>query len=395
MARTLFYIAFSLLFNTVYAQRPSKFKEPAFITSFPFKQLSGGVMMIQGRFNNIPDTLNFLLDTGSGSISLDSTTCEEFKIKHSPSGKTINGIAGVKEVDYTQNNTLALPGLKVNNLDFYINDYDILSSVYGEKVDGIIGYSFFSRYIVKFNFDSLVVEIFEPGEITYPPGGYLLHPLFTALPIEPLRVKDERTVTDNFYLDTGAGLCFLLSKSFVDESAFLMKKRKPVPIQAEGLGGRKRMMITVIKEVKLGPYIFRRVPTHILDDEFNATSYPYLGGLLGNDILRRFNVILNYQRKEIHLLPNSHFKDVFDYSYTGMSIYYEDGKILIDDIIIGSPAQKAGFKKDDVIISVNNNFSNNITQYKNLLQTAGDKIKIVLLRDNAPIIITFKVEKIF
>ena len=98
------------------------------------------------------------------------------------------------------------------------------------------------------------------------------------------------------------------------------------------------MLLTIMKEVKIGPYRFRKVPTNILDDEFNATSYPFLGGLIGSDILRRFNMTINYPKREIHLLPNSHFRDEFDYSYTGMNMFYVDGKIMADDVIEGSPA---------------------------------------------------------
>jgi hypothetical protein len=361
----------------------------------PFRQLSGGVILVQAKFDNIQEPLNFILDTGSGAISLDSETTAEFKIPHVPSGRTINGIAGITEVDYAQHKKLILPGLTVDSLDFYINNYDILSSVYGEKIDGIIGYSFLSRYIVKINFDSLMLEIYTPGAIQYPQRGYLLHPLFTALPIQSLTIKDARTVTANFYMDTGAGLCFLLSKAFEQDSSVLKRRRKPVEIQVQGLGGKKEMMLTVIKEVQIGPYKFRRVPTNILDDEFNATSYPFLGGLIGNDILRRFNMILNYSKKQIHLLPNSHFKDDFDYSYTGINMIYLDGKIISDEVINKSPAYKAGLKQGDVIIAVNTNFSNDIGIYKNLMQAVGQKITLLVSRNNIPLIINFRVGRIF
>ena len=36
-----------------------------------------------------------------------------------------------------------MPGITVENLDFHINDYDILTSAYGMRIDGIIGYSFY------------------------------------------------------------------------------------------------------------------------------------------------------------------------------------------------------------------------------------------------------------
>ena len=66
------------------------------LTSIRFKQLSGGVIMFNARFGNFPDTLNFILDTGSGGISLDSTTVDYFRITPTPSNLTILGIAGIR-----------------------------------------------------------------------------------------------------------------------------------------------------------------------------------------------------------------------------------------------------------------------------------------------------------
>ena len=263
MIRGCFLTMLMFLAYFSYGQDVSSDKPAKFLAKFPFRQLSGGVILIQAKFDTIQIPFNFILDTGSGAISLDSETTAEFHIPHVPSGKTINGIAGITEVDYSRNNYLTFPGLKVDSLDFYINNYDILSSVYGEKIDGIIGYSFLSRYVVKVNFDSLNVEVYTPGKVDYPRNGYLLHPLFTALPIQPLSIKDSRTVDANFYMDTGAGLCFLMSKQFEADSLVLKKRRKPVAIQVQGLGGRKEMMLTIIKEVQLGPYKFRKVPTNI------------------------------------------------------------------------------------------------------------------------------------
>ena len=370
-------------------------KPAKFITKFPFKQLSGGVILLQARFDTIAQPLNFILDTGSGAISLDSSTTAEFNIPHVPSGRSVTSIAGSRQVDYAQNKSLVFPGLTVDSLDFFINDYDILSSVYGEKIDGIIGYSFFSRYIVKINFDSLLIEVYSPGSISYPSSGFLLHPLFTALPIQPLTIKDARTIHANFYIDTGAGLCFLMSKQFEEDSSVLKKRRRPVSIQVQGLGGKKLMSLTIIKGVQIGPYKFRKVPANILDDTYNATSYPFLGGLIGNDLLRRFNLIFNYPKREIHLLPNTHYRDEFDYSYTGVNMFYEDGKIVSDEVIARSPAAKAGLKKDDIILAVNTNFSNDISTYKNLMQVVGEKVTLLVLRNNVPLVIAFRVGRIF
>ncbi|HEY6955250.1 MAG TPA: PDZ domain-containing protein, partial [Flavisolibacter sp.] len=147
-------------------------------------------------------------------------------------------------------------------------------------------------------------------------------------------------------------------------------------------------------EVKLGPYKFRNVPVYVFNDSFNITSYPFLAGLVGNDILRRFNVILNYDRRDIYLTPNSHFNEQFDYSYTGIELYYVDGKVIIGDVAKDSPAEKAGLKEDDIVFAVNKNFSQNLQQYKAAIQNTGDRLQIIIQRDGNIIQYELKVKSI-
>jgi C-terminal processing protease CtpA/Prc len=110
--------------------------------------------------------------------------------------------------------------------------------------------------------------------------------------------------------------------------------------------------------------------------------------------LRRFNLIINYPEKEIHLSPNGHFRDPFDYSYTGMTMYNIDGVIIADDIIKGSPADRCGLKNGDVIVAINNNFSADVEVYKDLLQKTGTKIQILVMREHTPVIIFLRVGRI-
>ena len=361
------------------------------ISSFPFKLLTGGVILLKAKVNNYPDSLNFVLDTGSGGISLDSNTVAEFKIPVVESGKTIKGIGGIRKVSFLYNAVLKLPGLEVDRLNFHVNDYSLLTSVYGIKIDGIIGYSFFSKFIVNINYDSLLIKVFSIGEYKYPSGGHILNPMFTALPIQTMRFTDKKKFYNRFYLDTGAGLNFLLSEQYAVDSNVLKKRRKqPLLTQAEGVGGRTNMRITIVDEVKLGPYRFRKVPTYLFKDENNITNYPYLGGLIGNDLLRRFNATFNYVKQEVYIIPNSHYRDDFDYAYHGLSLYYIDNQIVVDDVIPGSPADKAGFIKDDVILALNNDISNNIQMYKIMMQEIGVKMNFVILRNGKALQLSMK-----
>ncbi|OYZ48504.1 MAG: signal protein PDZ, partial [Bacteroidetes bacterium 24-39-8] len=135
---------FQLQAQEEFVQEPAKH-----LTKFRFSQLSGGIILINAKLDNYPDSLNFVLDTGSGGISLDSATAAELKIPLTKTERTIRGIAGMRTVDFAYDHTLKLPGLDVPHLDFHINDYELLTSVYGVRIDGVVGFSFFRRYIVK------------------------------------------------------------------------------------------------------------------------------------------------------------------------------------------------------------------------------------------------------
>jgi len=390
----LYFIIITAFCNSLTAQE--EFIEPPskLLTHLHFVQLTGGVILLQGQLVGYPDTLNFILDTGSGGISLDSSTAEYLKLKPIPSDRTIRGIAGIRLVSFVNTQKLKLGTLTIDSLDFHINNYDILTAVYGERIDGIIGYSVLKRFIFKIDYDSSRVEIYSKGTLKYPRGGYLFKPLIATLPIQSARIKDNKTLQTRFLYDIGAGLCMMLSKDFVEDSMILHKKRKLFYKEAEGLGGKIDMQMTVIKEVKLGPYRFRNVPIYIFKDEYNVTSYPFLGGLIGNDILRRFNCILNYDKRDFYLTPNSHFLEPFDYSYSGIELYFINGEIIVGDVAKGSPAEASGLKEGDVVVAVNKVFNQNLTQLKSALQNTNDKIKIIVKRNSELKVFEFKVRSI-
>lgn len=388
---------FVLLTCITQLQAQEEFVSPQakLITKIPFIQLTGGIIIVRACIDTLKkDSLNFVLDTGSGGISLDSTTVEDCGFKTALTDKTIRGIAGMKKVGFTYGHYLNFPGLTTDTFSFHINDYDLLTSVYGIKIDGIIGFSFLRRYILKIDYDKQIIDILSPGTFKYPRGGYLMKPSFSTLPLPVFEIEDASSFVNRFIFDTGAGLCFLLSKDFVEDSLLLKRKKKVYTTQAEGLGGKKTMEITVVKSASVGPFKFRKVPVYIFQDDYNVTAYPQMAGIIGNDILRRFNVILNYPDQAIFLRPNGKFADPFDYSYTGLGIYLVGDEVTIIDIVKGSPGDVAGFKTGDIIKAIDNNFTKNIQLFKAAMQIAGAKLKVLIFRDGTPQILTLDVKNI-
>ena len=54
------------------------------LTKFSFTQLSGGIIILRATIDDNKDSLNFVLDTGSGGISLDSETVAVFGCSAGP-----------------------------------------------------------------------------------------------------------------------------------------------------------------------------------------------------------------------------------------------------------------------------------------------------------------------
>ncbi len=84
---------FQFYFGKAYAQEQFIPSASKLISTVPFTTFTGGVVVIKCQLNDDPDSLNFIVDTGSGGISLDSSTCVRLKLQPIPSDKTIKGIA--------------------------------------------------------------------------------------------------------------------------------------------------------------------------------------------------------------------------------------------------------------------------------------------------------------
>ena len=379
-----------LIINRADAQQAAHRPIARLISRFSFKQLYGGGILLKASLGNYPDSLNFILDTGSSGISLDSGTASALNIAVTPSDITVKGIAGRSKVGFIYSQQLKFPGLTIDSLDFHVTDYEILTSFYGVKINGIIGYSILKNYVVELDYDSSIISFSTRGAMNYPKGGYLMKPYINFQPFQRASLKDTRKIQSNFILDIGANICLMLSSGFDNDSMPIKTSRKRFVKEAEGVGGKIVIQATVITEFKLGPYKFRNVPVCIFEDADNVTAYPYCAGIIGNDLLRRFNMILNYGSKEIFLKPNSHFNDLFDYAFVGIDLYYVRGANLIGDIAAGSPAENAGLKEGDIVLGVNNTLSQSLSDLKDALMKSTGKIKIIIIREGILMEFQFK-----
>lgn len=116
-------------------------------------------------------------------------------------------------------------------------------------------------------------------------------------------------------------------------------------------------------------YFFRAYSMEIRNWEFNNVIMGFISetnfiafsstdhiGLLGNGILERFDVVIDFINYYLYLKPNPNFHNNFNSSGRGFG--YVDRSVtmnawIVTGLIKGSNAEIAGLKIDDKIISVN------------------------------------------
>ncbi len=365
------------------------------LTQSSFRMLSGGVVLLAVQLEGIPDTLHFILDSGSGSVSLDADRCKAFGWQTAVSDSVVQGIGGTGNQYLAESKSIRLNGFTFPPMLFRVQDYSNLSAVYGERIDGVLGYPWFRSFAVLLDFDGCNLQVYRSEHIVYPDGGTLFPIQPNPLPRGLFRVRDKTKRRIPLYWDSGAGLALLIEEQLVNDSTLLMGSRKKRFTQIEGMGGKRQMQLTIIRSLQIGPWTFDRVPTYLFRDADNVIGYPKTGGLIGNELMRRFYVIFNYPAGELWLKPNRHFADPFEYGYSGFSIYLIDDRILVDDVIPGSPADKAGMKNGDEVIGVDGDFSGDLQQYKNLFQDPDRDMKVMLRRAAGVLQVLLHTERIY
>lgn len=375
MRKFVLIVFISIFSVSVRAQEDSKL-----LAQFPFEKFLSGIVIIKAQLAPYKDSLNFILDTGSGGISLDSTTCARLGIESKLTNTVASGVGGKRKVRFTYGRTLALGGYQVDSLDFHLNDYSLLTAIYDVEIDGIIGYSFLKRYIVTIDYDEMTVKVYSKGKFDYPSKGFLFKNPITAIPSENVSISDARKIDGDFYFDSGAAMELLFSKQFVADSNVFLPRRRPLVASVEGVMGREDMSVGVVKHFSIGPYKFKHVPVFVYADSNNILGYPRRLGLVGSGILSRFNLILNFPENEIYIKPNKSYSAPFDYSYSGLNIWGNNGKVEVYDVIPNSPAEKAGFIIGDEIIGINNIFSSNLQAYRKMLKSERTILNVIIKR---------------
>jgi hypothetical protein len=244
--------------------------------TIPFELGDNNKIFIQASLNHSPD-LKFQFDFGSDGLSIKSST---------------NG-----KVKLNQANNLRIGKLRWDSLKFEVYDRNMT-----RREEGLLGNSLFLDKVVELNYDKRVMVIRDSlPDIS----GYIKQPLvlWGPLPMIQAGVSGEKFW---FIYDSGdSGQAYISAD--MAERYHLYDQLNPIITFGHRKVGR-------IEDLTIGGQHFRNLSIVMATP---GTEQEY--SVLGNGVLKRFNVIMDNRNGFIYLKTNGLFHEPFE--NTELQIY--------------------------------------------------------------------------
>ena len=388
-------LAFGLAAYPIGAQ--SGFSLPGVIrhAEIPFEYINNFIIL-NIDFNG-PLPLKFIFDTGAEHTILSKREISdllhvrydrEFRVK----GSDLRG----ELVAYLARNIK----LKISDKDIIAANEDILvlkedyfrfEEYAGVAVHGILAGRVFSRYLIKINYQRRVISLYERGSYKMAQEG------FEPLPIEIYRnkiylntqaqLRADTTSPLKLLLDTGAGLSLML---FTNTHPLIQPSADAIPTNiGMGLGGYLEGYVGRTAGLELGVFAQNNILTYFqaVDTTQHINYLNGRNGLIGNTILNRFILVIDYQGEKLWLKPTKLYLKEFVYDRSGLSII-ASGQSLnyfsVLNVLPGSPADEAGIHAGDRILRIGwmaASFQTLSTLQALLQKKPGKLVKITIKRD--------------
>src|SRR5215207_5193157 len=331
----------------------AKAHAPQAVAQIPI-ELAGNEIFLRLRVNG-SEPLWFALDTGAGSTVVNTMAAEALGLKLEGSHQA-RGAGGNVPSAIVRGVRLDIGGARLDNLAVTTIALTSIENAMGHKMDGILGYEFFRRYVVELDYENLLVSVYEPAGFEYKGGGESL-PLAFELNHPYVRAKvampGRDPVEGKFVLDTGSNFPLILLDSFVKEKRLAEPPAKTLKITGRGVGGEVSMPVGRTGRLLLGSYSL----------ENPITSFPQSGwfaregsaGNIGGAILRRFKVTFDYSRSRMFIEPNKRLPEPFEYDMSGLQVVAESPffkTFTVLRVLSDSPAAEAGLRQGDEIVSI-------------------------------------------
>ena len=279
-------------FKKLLAYERTSREDPAGAITIPFTLGDNDKIYVKGRFNGGP-LLDLQFDLGAGGCIIKKASVPKAQMTFDGTIRLSNS-DGVNDVPSSSANRLEIAGLTWTGVQVAVAD----NMTYRE--DGLIGNSLFQANVLEIDYDRMTIAIH--GALPPLSVDWKRHDVFLDGGVVPF-VRGTLSVGDSardgwFMLDTGAYTSILSSDRLSSVSKFAGEFRGLLG----PLGGRTRGPTMTI-----GSHTFSETNYSVRRYDGDASAL----GLAGNDILNRFNLVLDNRTGSAYFRPNAHMADSF------------------------------------------------------------------------------------
>tara|TARA_R110002051_G_scaffold290773_2_gene354482 strand:- start:14451 stop:15332 length:882 start_codon:yes stop_codon:yes gene_type:complete len=279
------------------------------ITSFaqeviPFTLKNDNRIYLNGVINQ-SDTLDLVFDLGANITVINKTRMKKNNVNITFDSLVSNsGTNGLSEEEKSFSNQVILGNRKYSNID-------ILGISYPENdiLDGIIGWNFFKDKIVHINYESKKLLVYE-NDIEIP-IRYSKRKLkfINNLPFTEIIIfKGEKKVKTWAMLDTGWNAELLVYYPSVIKNNLLNQYHVIGESTTSGTDGSISKSDWVkLPKTNLGGFEIYNMPAYLTKTKFDS----HIPALLGGNVLKRFHIILDFEKNLVYFKPNNNFNSKF------------------------------------------------------------------------------------
>jgi len=163
------------------------------------------------------------------------------------------------------------------------------------------------------------------------------------------------------------------------------------------VGGEIKTVDVRMRDFQLGRYVIPDLLVTLARDNEGLLSEDANDGPLGNEILRRFRIVLDYSRRRMMLEPNQHLGDPIETGMSGIDFGSEDCRpFKVKKVLENSPAAEAGIQTGDEIVALDGRPFKEIPSFEmeKLLSKNGAEYSLTLSRAGKELVVRIKLRRL-
>ncbi|MFN2449947.1 MAG: aspartyl protease family protein [Candidatus Baltobacteraceae bacterium] len=251
------------------------------------------------------------MDSGASGILLNRAVADATGVKsygswtRETAGEYLTAEALIPEVDF---GGVTMQNVAAETAPYADETYD------GAPVAGLMGYDFIAGAVMHVDYYNSTVEAIAPGSFT-PPAAAMKIPLRLDDGVPVIDARIGSAAAHHFIVDTGADRSMIFSGFAQAHTADVadqglgesMTASYPFISQIYGVGGKVQVRPVQVPSLSIGSITF---PKWLFDVSKDAPSFEGddYDGLIGQDVLRNFDVYFDYANAVMYLVPNERYR---------------------------------------------------------------------------------------